>query len=79
MAAGQRSNTGAPTGAANESSDQNARGGRRDDRRGDRRDGRRGDAVLSGPGFGDQFLLAEESGQKAFPHAVVELVRAGMV
>ena len=29
MAAGQRSNTGAPTGAANESSDQNARGGRR--------------------------------------------------
>jgi len=45
MAAGQRSNTGAPTGAANESSDQNARGGRRDDRRGDRRDGRRGDAA----------------------------------
>ena len=45
MAAGQRRNTGAPTGAANESSDQNARGGRRDDRRGDRRDGRRGDAA----------------------------------
>jgi small subunit ribosomal protein S5 len=44
MAAGQRSNTGAPTGAANESSDQNARGGR-DNRRDNRRDGRRGDAA----------------------------------
>ncbi|MBD5786781.1 30S ribosomal protein S5 [Cellulosimicrobium terreum] len=46
MAAGQRSNTGAPTGAANEPSGQNARGGRQDNRRGDRRDGgRRGDAA----------------------------------
>jgi small subunit ribosomal protein S5 len=45
MAAGQRSNTGAPTGAANESSDRNA-GGRGGDRRDGRRgDGRRGDAA----------------------------------
>ena len=45
MAAGQRSNTGAPTGAANESTDRNS-GGRGDARRDGRRgDGRRGDAA----------------------------------
>ena len=45
MAAGQRSSTGAPTGAANESTDRNS-GGRGDARRDGRRgDGRRGDAA----------------------------------
>lgn len=45
MVAGQRSNTGAPTGAANESTDRNS-GGRGDARRDGRRgDGRRGDAA----------------------------------
>jgi small subunit ribosomal protein S5 len=41
MAAGQRSNTGAPTGGATESNDRGERRGRRDDRR----DNRRGDAA----------------------------------
>ena len=43
--------------------------------------GRRGQrhAVLSRAGFGDQLLLSHVFGEKPFPHAVVELVRAGMV
>ncbi|WP_265520643.1 30S ribosomal protein S5 [Oerskovia flava] len=45
MAAGQRSSTGAPTGATNESNDRNDRQRGGDRRDGGRRDGRRGDAA----------------------------------
>jgi len=38
-----------------------------------------GHAVLAGTGFGDEFLLAQIGGQEAFAHAVVQLVRAGVV
>ncbi len=43
--------------------------------------GRRGerDAVLAGAGLGDELLLAHVLGQQALAHAVVELVRAGVV
>ena len=37
------------------------------------------DAVLAGAGLGDELLLAHVLGQQALAHAVVELVRAGVV
>ena len=37
------------------------------------------DAVLAGAGLGDDLLLAHVLGQQALAHAVVELVRAGVV
>lgn len=36
-------------------------------------------AVHAGPGLGDEFLLAHVSREQALAHAVVELVRAGVV
>ena len=40
---------------------------------------REGDAVLASAGFGDELFLAHELREQALAHAVVELVRAGVV
>ena len=36
-------------------------------------------AMLPGTGLGDQFLLAHEFCKKSLPHAVIELMSAGMI
>jgi hypothetical protein len=41
--------------------------------------GGRGDAVLAGPGFGDDPVLAHPLGQQCLPEHIVDLVRAGVV
>ena len=35
--------------------------------------------MLPGTGLGDQFLLAHEFCKKSLPHAVIELMSAGMI
>src|SRR3712207_9214218 len=52
------------------------------DRAGQPHEGRRGggrDAVLAGPGLGDDPLLADPLGQQRLAQHVVDLVRAGVV
>ena len=44
-----------------------------------RRGGRGGDAVLAGPGLGDDPLLADALGQQRLAQHIVDLVRAGVV